>query len=136
MCDCSSFWKLLLDEIVVIRLCLFDLAAPGAWDFAIPHITATTWDAAAQMQQSGQDRNKADGNAAAAIATGGVQYQGQANTQLQQACRPSLFRLRTALNGHSILGCLLTLKSHWQLFFMWYVLHGNPCATLQCIDPM
>ena len=71
-------------------LSLLALAAPGAWDFAIPHITPGSWDATAQMQQqqAGQDHNKADGSAAAAIANGGVQYhnnQGQPNTQLQQA---------------------------------------------------
>lgn len=65
---------------------VFVFAAPGAWDFAIPHITPGNWDSSHMQQQAGQDHNKGDGSGPA---NGGVQFHNQGHqpsTQLQQAC--------------------------------------------------
>jgi hypothetical protein len=63
-------------------------AAPGAWDFAIPHMTPASWDTTALQQTPGEQKGPADASAAA-IASGGAHYSvanaaGPPSTQLQQ----------------------------------------------------
>ncbi|EIE18791.1 hypothetical protein COCSUDRAFT_60093 [Coccomyxa subellipsoidea C-169] len=110
-------------------------SAPGAWDFAIPHIAPGSWDASAQMQQqqAGQDPNKADGSSAAAIANGGVQYhnnQGQPNTQLQQAPASGAIKLCRRCNQHKPLTEFYRSKANAD----GYDGRCKACDAIQCAE--
>ncbi|BDA49676.1 hypothetical protein COCOBI_14-2960 [Coccomyxa sp. Obi] len=106
-------------------------SAPGAWDFAIPHITPGNWDSSHMQQQAGQDHNKGDNNGPAA--NGGVQFHNQGHqpsTQLQQAPASGAIKLCRRCNQHKPLTEFYRSKANAD----GYDGRCKACDAIQCAE--